>query len=50
MSKYQIFELTNKRIYLLVAQSKVAAGFPTLVTKYNEERLDINIDYKSSNG
>lgn len=42
MSKHQIFELTNKRIYLPVAQSKVAAGFPTPVTEYNEERLDIN--------
>jgi DNA polymerase V len=42
MSKHQIFELTSKRIYLPLAESKIAAGFPTPVTEYNEERLDIN--------
>lgn len=42
MSKHQIFELTSKRIYLPLAESKITAGFPTPVTEYNEERLDIN--------
>ena len=42
MSKHQILELTSKRIYLPLAESKITAGFPTPVTEYNEERLDIN--------
>ncbi len=38
----EIFELTNKRIYLPVAQSKVPAGFPSPATEYEEDSLDIN--------
>lgn len=38
----EIFELTNKRIYLPVAQSKVQAGFPSPASEYEEDSLDIN--------
>lgn len=38
----EIFEITNKRIYLPVAQSKVPAGFPSPATEYEEDSLDIN--------
>lgn len=42
MAKFQIFELTNKKIYLPVATSKVAAGFPTPISAHEEDSLDIN--------
>lgn len=42
MPKIQIFELTDKRIYLPVAQSKITAGFPSPATEYEEDSLDIN--------
>jgi len=42
MKNFQIFEITNKKIYLPVAQSKVQAGFPSPATEYEEDRLDIN--------
>jgi DNA polymerase V len=42
MTKIQIFELTDKRIYLPVAQSKIPAGFPSPATEYEEDSLDIN--------
>lgn len=42
MFKLQIFEITNKRIYLPVSSSKVEAGFPSPAQEYEEERLDIN--------
>jgi DNA polymerase V len=38
----KIFEITNKRIYLPVAATKVPAGFPSPATDYEEDRLDIN--------
>ena len=41
-SKLQIFELSTKRIYLALAGDKVAAGFPSPATEYEEARLDIN--------
>ena len=40
--KHQIFEITNKRIYIPVASSKVQAGFPSPATEYEDEALDIN--------
>jgi len=42
LSKHQIFEITNKRIYLPVAGSTVRAGFPSPATEYEETALDIN--------
>ena len=42
MTKHQIFELTNKRIYLPVAGSTVQAGFPSPAVGYEDEALDIN--------
>jgi DNA polymerase V len=42
MNKHQIFEITNKRIYLPVAGSKVQAGFPSPATEYEDDSLDIN--------
>ena len=40
--KHQIFEMTNKRIYLPVAGSTVQAGFPSPAADYEETDLDIN--------
>lgn len=40
--KIGIFEITNKRIYIPVAVSKVQAGFPSPATEYEDEALDIN--------
>jgi DNA polymerase V len=42
MSKITIFEITDKKIYLPFAESKVVAGFPSPAIGYEEERLDIN--------
>ena len=42
MKKYQIVEITSKRIYLPISQAKVTAGFPSPATEYEEDRLDIN--------
>lgn len=42
MVKLQIFEITNKRIYLPVAGSTVRAGFPSPAAEYEEAQLDIN--------
>ena len=42
MTKLQIFELTDKRIYLPIAGNKVQAGFPSPAAEYEEDRLDIN--------
>lgn len=42
MSKFEIFELTSKRIYLSVAQSTVPAGFPSPAEEYEDVQLDIN--------
>ncbi len=42
INKFQIFELTNKRIYLPVAGSTVQAGFPSPAAGYEDEALDIN--------
>jgi len=38
----QVFEITDKRIYIPLAQSKVLAGFPSPAESYEEPRLDIN--------
>ena len=40
--KIQIFEITEKRIYLPVAQSTVPAGFPSPAEEYENAQLDIN--------
>jgi hypothetical protein len=42
MNKHQIFEITNKRIYLPIASSKVQAGFLSPATEYEDDSLDIN--------
>ena len=42
MKKIEIFELTNKRIYLPVAGGSVQAGFPSPAAGYEETELDIN--------
>ena len=42
MKKYQIFEITSKRIYLPMSQANVTAGFPSPATEYEDDRLDIN--------
>ena len=42
MNKIEIFELTNKKIYLPVASAKVEAGFPSPATEYEDAQLDIN--------
>ncbi len=39
---HQIFEITNKRIYLPIASSMIQAGFPSPATEYENECLDIN--------
>lgn len=40
--KFQIFEVTDKKILLPLAQSKVEAGFPSPAEGYEESRVDIN--------
>ena len=42
MKKHQIFEITNKQIYLPVAGSTVEAGFSSHASEYEEVQLDIN--------
>lgn len=42
MNTLQIFEITGKRIYLPIANSTVAAGFPSPAAGYEETDLDIN--------
>jgi DNA polymerase V len=42
MTKHQIFEITNKRIYLPVAGSTIQAGFPSPAAEYEDDSLDIN--------
>ena len=42
MNKIEIFELTNKKIYLPVASAKVEAGFPSPAAEYEDAQLDIN--------
>lgn len=42
LTKHQIFEINNKRIYLPVANSKISAGFPSPAADSDAERLDIN--------
>lgn len=42
MTKLKIFEITNKRIYIPLAQHSIPAGFPSPATEYEEDRLDLN--------
>ena len=42
ISNLQIFEITQKRIYLPIASSTVPAGFPSPAAGYEEADLDIN--------
>ena len=43
MTKHQVFEITNKRIYFpYVTGSTIQAGFPSPAAEYEEIDLDIN--------
>ena len=42
MNKLEFFTITDKKILVKIAQSGVAAGFPSPATEYEDEPLDIN--------
>lgn len=42
MDTCQIYEISNRKLYIPFANSKVAAGFPSPAAGYEEEKVDIN--------
>lgn len=41
-NKHQIFEITNKRIYLPISEATIQAGFPSPANAYEDAAVDIN--------